>query len=76
MIKMRIYMYSKVTGEVMETEATRVGVKTLFRILGSFKRHGVDTSHYQFAGIRENELGMKFKETRLSQYMNSRKERM
>jgi hypothetical protein len=74
---MRIYMYSNVTGEVMETEATRAGVKTLFRILGSFKRHGLDINHYYFAGTRKGNFpSMDFKQTPLSEYMNNRKERV
>jgi hypothetical protein len=77
----RIVLYSKQTGEIMTTQATRQGVKTMFRILGSFKRCNMDVSHYQFAGTTskneeesvKNGVAMNFLQTPLSEYLNTKK---
>lgn len=67
---MRIAMYSNVTGEVMETEATRKGVNTLCRTLATLKRCNVDITSFKFGVIGKD--GME--QSRLSEYLNAKKE--
>lgn len=66
---MRIAMYSNVTGEVMETEATRKGINTLCRTLATMRRCNVDITSFKFGVIGHD--GME--ESRLSEYLNSKK---